>query len=79
MSVPVLVEGVSDRGLVKGMAKRVGAAADVRMLRGNRPGKVKRMIEAVRAERVTVLKDEHRYPGTPLKENYKNKTLYVAL
>ena len=63
MSVLVLVEGVSDAGFVKGVAEKVGAAIVVRHLRGNRPDKAKRMVEAVHAERVVVLKDEHRYPG----------------
>jgi len=62
MSVLVLVEGVSGAGFVKGIAEKVGAAIIVRHLRGNRPDKAKRLIEAVHAERVVVLKDEHRYP-----------------
>jgi len=81
MSVLVLVEGVSDRGFVEGIAKRVGVAVSVRELQGNRPDKVKRLIEALRAEKVFVLKDEHRYPDAAehVERELKNRAVVVRV
>ena|GEM_PF-2101775 len=62
MSLLVVVEGDSDAGFVKGIAERVCVAVKVRKVRGNRPEKVKRLVEAHHVEKVVVLKDEHRNP-----------------
>jgi hypothetical protein len=62
VSLLVIVEGDSDAGFVKGIAERVRVAVKIRKVRGNRPEKVNRLVKAHHAEKVVVLKDEHRKP-----------------
>jgi len=54
--------GESDAGFVKGIAERVRVAVKVRLARGNRPDKARRLVEGHHAEKVVVLKDEHQNP-----------------
>jgi len=68
----VIVEGVSDRGVVKGLAERLGVDVDVLLMRGNRPRKVSRMVNAalrtVVYDKVIMLKDTHKLPEGKVRE-----------
>jgi hypothetical protein len=63
--IHVIVEGPSDAGFVRGIARRMGViAVRVHPMRGNRPDKLRKIIRALRAEgEVIILKDEHRNPA----------------
>jgi hypothetical protein len=58
----VVVEGATDRAFVDAIARRLGAACEVYVMRGNRPEKVGRYLKALarRFSKAIVLKDLHR-------------------
>ena len=59
----VLVEGVSDEGVVQGLAERLGVRARTLRMRGNRPKKAIRIVNAELTSqnysKVIVIKDQH--------------------
>jgi hypothetical protein len=62
--IHIIVEGPSDEGFVKGVARKVGAAVRVYRMRGNRPDKLKNLVEKLHPEgKVIVSKDEHWNPN----------------
>jgi uncharacterized alpha-E superfamily protein len=61
----VVVEGPSDEGFIKGIAKRIGVTeVKIHRMRGNRPDKLRSFVNALYTEgKVIVLKDEHWNPS----------------
>ena len=61
--IAIIVEGVSDRGFIEGIADRLKIACRVRLMRGNRPNKAVRLIKSVSVLRdinkIIFLKDLH--------------------
>ena len=68
----VIVEGISDRGVVEGLAERLGVKVKVLLMRGNRPRKVSRMVNAALStdayDKVIILKDTHKLPEGKVRE-----------
>ncbi|RLG07082.1 MAG: hypothetical protein DRN68_05895 [Thaumarchaeota archaeon] len=64
MACLVIVEGISDMGVVEGIAEKIKRSIDCRRMRGNRPDKIARIIRAEamrkRYEKAIVLKDVHK-------------------
>ena len=64
MTCLVIVEGLSDIGVVEGIAEKIKCAVKCRRMRGNRPDKAGRIIKAEatggKYEKAVVLKDVHR-------------------
>ena len=61
--IAIIVEGVSDRGFIEGIADRLKITCRVRLMRGNRPNKAVRLIKSVSVLRdinkIIFLKDLH--------------------
>ena len=72
MTYLVVVEGVSDKGVVEAIAKKLGVNIEVHLMRGNNPDKAARIInstlEVNQYSKVVILKDQHRYPEDKIKE-----------
>ncbi|MEM2441943.1 MAG: hypothetical protein QXX99_06195 [Candidatus Bathyarchaeia archaeon] len=62
MTTLVIVEGVTDRSFVEGIAKKLRIRCKVLQMRGNRPDKIRRLLIAYtkRIREAIVLKDLHR-------------------
>jgi len=61
--IAIIVEGVSDKGFIEGIADRLKITCRVRLMRGNRPNKAIRLIKSVSVLRdinkIIFLKDLH--------------------
>ena len=57
----VIVEGPSDSGFVEALCERLGQSCKVLVMRGNNPGKAKRMLRSVEFSKAIVLKDSHNH------------------
>ena len=63
MNVLVLVEGVTEKGAIKSIAKRLGVKIKVALMRGNRIEKVRGVIRTLgsKYDKFIILKDLHKY------------------
>lgn len=64
----IVVEGITDKGIIQGIAEklRVRPKPKILLMSGNRPEKVVRCINSEltsgKYSKVIILKDQHRYP-----------------
>ncbi|RLG95586.1 hypothetical protein DRO37_01960 [Candidatus Bathyarchaeota archaeon] len=72
VDILVLVEGVTEKGAIKSIAKRLGAKIKVVLMRGNRIGKVRGVIRTLgsKYDKFIILKDLHKYPEKAIMERY---------
>ena len=74
----IVVEGISDKGVVQEIAHRLGIRIEVLVMRGNNPNKASRIVKAklvVKSyDKIIVLKDLHRYSEHTL-QNLLNEIL----
>ena len=63
LTILVIVEGVTDKGMVEGIAYQCNVSVDVKIMRGDKPSKAVRLIRASltlrRYRKYVVLKDLH--------------------
>jgi hypothetical protein len=61
-STLIIVEGLTDKGFIEGIAEKLQAQCKVHIMRGNRPEKVSRLLKAFMGEfnKAIILKDLHR-------------------
>ena len=72
VDILVLVEGVTEKGAIKSIAKRLGVKIKVVLMRGNRIEKVRGVIRTLgfRYDKFIILKDLHKYPEKTIIERY---------
>jgi hypothetical protein len=58
----IIVEGLTDKGFIEGIAEKLQATCKIYVMRGNRPEKVSRLLRAFAGEfnKAIILKDLHR-------------------
>lgn len=58
----IIVEGLTDKGFIEGIAEKLRIPCKVHPIRGNRPDKVRRLLKALAREfsKSIILKDLHR-------------------
>ena len=72
MNVLVLVKGVTEKGAIRSIAKRLDAKIKVVLMRGNRIEKVRGVIRTLgsKYDKFIILKDLHKYPEKAIMERY---------
>jgi len=58
----IIVEGLTDKGFIEGVAEKLQIACKIHVMRGNRPEKVSRLLRTLAGEfnKAIILKDLHR-------------------
>ena len=68
----VIVEGITDKGVVQEIAKKIKTPVEILIMRGNNPNKAIRLIKAKltveKYNKVIVLKDLHQQPEDKIRE-----------
>jgi hypothetical protein len=61
-SILIIVEGLTDKGFIEGIAEKLQVACKIHVMRGNRPEKVSRLLRTLAGEfnKAIILKDLHR-------------------
>ncbi|MCS7385830.1 MAG: hypothetical protein NDF55_03680 [archaeon GB-1867-005] len=73
MSILILVEGPSDKGVIQKITEKLNVKAKILLMRGNRPNKAIRLIKAALTRKpyskIIILKDLHKHPEKTIKKN----------
>ncbi len=66
MTYLIVVEGITDKGVVQKITEKLNVKAEILLMRGNRPSKASRLVNAKLVvknySKVMVLKDQHEHP-----------------
>ena len=81
MSHLILVEGTTDKAVVKGIAEKLGINVKIRIMRGDRPEKAIRLANAEltteKYSKVIILKDQHEHPQNIIKQKLNKVTANI--
>ena len=75
MKTLILVEGISDKHFLKGLAEKLKTNIKIQIMRGNRPNKAIRLVKSILKtqpyNKVIILKDLHRYTEEKVKKQIR--------
>ena len=81
MTYLIIVEGITDKGVVQKITEKLNVKAEILLMRGNRPSKASHLVNAKLVvknySKVMVLKDQHEHPEDKILEKLTEITRNV--